>query len=97
MMLNNTETLQNRIDLQLFNVTLQNKETTDMNKRKRCNWLELALSCTFTVGMIGAIYIAPTYKNELQVLVTILVVATIVLTFAVISRNVKILLKNKLK
>lgn len=60
-----------------------------MDKRKRWSWLGFALTILFSLIIIGVIYIAPSCKNELQIIARALLVISIVCAFVIIRKNVK--------
>ena len=66
-----------------------------MKKRNRWNWLGFGFTILFTMIIIGVIYVAPTCKNNLQVIARILFVVTIIVAFAIIRKNVKKVRNNK--
>ena len=61
------------------------------------NWIGIVLIAILAMIIIGVITIAPTCSNELQLIVRLLFVATIVIAFAFIRKKVKKVRNNKFK
>ena len=65
-------------------------------RRKRWNLLGFVASVIVTFGMLGLIIYGQEHKGELEDVLSILVVILVVALFAIISYNVKRIIKNKL-
>ena len=66
-------------------------------RRKRWNLLGFVASIIVTFGMLGLIIYGQEHKGQLEDVLSILVVILVVALFAIISYNVKRIIKNKLK
>ena len=65
-------------------------------RRKRWNLLGFVASVIVTFGMLGLIIYGQEHKGQLEDVLSILVVILVVALFAIISYNVKRIIKNKL-
>ena len=65
-------------------------------RRKRWNLLGFVTSVIVTFGMLGLIIYGQEHKGQLEDVLSILVVILVVALFAIISYNVKRIIKNKL-
>lgn len=65
-------------------------------RRKRWNLLGFVASVIITFGMMGLIIYGQEHKGQLEDVLYILVVILVVALFAIISYNVKRIIKNKL-
>ena len=65
-------------------------------RRKRWNLLGFVASVIVTFGMLGLIIYGQEHKGQLEDVLSILVVILAVALFAIISYNVKRIIKNKL-
>lgn len=65
-------------------------------RRKRWNLLGFVASVIITFGMMGLIIYGQEHKGQLEDVLSILVVILVVALFAIISYNVKRIIKNKL-
>ena len=66
------------------------------NKRKRWNLLGFAISILMTIALVAFILYGKDHKGQLEVVFNILIAFLIVAAFAIITRNVKRICKNKL-
>ena len=66
------------------------------NKRKRWNLLGFAISLLMTIALVAFILYGKDHKGQLEVVFNILIAFLIVAAFAIITRNVKRICKNKL-
>ena len=65
-------------------------------RRKRWNLLGFVASVIVTFGMLDLIIYGQEHKGQLEDVLSILVVILVVALFAIISYNVKRIVKNKL-
>lgn len=65
-------------------------------KRKRWNLLGFIASVFITFAIIGLIIYSQGHKEQIEVVLSILVIFLVIAVFAVIRRNVKEACKNKL-
>lgn len=65
-------------------------------RRKRWNLLGFVASVIVTFGMLDLIIYGQEHKGQLEDVLSILVVILVVALFAIISYNVKRIIKNKL-
>ena len=65
-------------------------------KRKRWNLLGFIASVFITFAIIGLIIYSQGHKEQIEVVLSILVIFLVIAVFAVIRRNVKEECKNKL-
>ena len=65
-------------------------------RRKRWKLLGFVASVIVTFGMLGLIIYGQEHKGQLEDVLSILVVILVVALFAIISYNVKRIIKNKL-
>ena len=66
------------------------------NRRKRWNLLGSAISILMTIALVAFILYGNDHKGQLEVVFNILIAFLIVAAFAIITRNVKRICKNKL-
>lgn len=66
------------------------------NRRRRWNLLGYAISILITIVLVALILYGKDHKGQLEVVFDILAVFIIVAAFAIITRNVKRICKNKL-
>jgi branched-subunit amino acid transport protein len=66
------------------------------NRRKRWNLLGFAISILMTIALVAFILYGKDHKGQLEVVFNILIAFLIVAAFAIITRNVKRICKNKL-
>jgi branched-subunit amino acid transport protein len=66
------------------------------NRRKRWNLLGFAISILMTIALVAFILYGNDHKGQLEVVFNILIAFLIVAAFAIITRNVKRICKNKL-
>ena len=66
------------------------------NRRKRWNLLGFAISILMTIALVAFILYGKDHKGQLEVVFNILISFLIVAAFAIITRNVKRICKNKL-
>lgn len=66
------------------------------NRRKRWNLLGSAISILMTIALVAFILYGKDHKGQLEVVFNILIAFLIVAAFAIITRNVKRICKNKL-
>lgn len=66
------------------------------NRRKRWNLLGFAISLLMTIALVAFILYGKDHKGQLEVVFNILIAFLIVAAFAIITRNVKRICKNKL-
>ena len=60
-----------------------------MERRKRWNLLGFILTIPLVMIILGVIYIAPSYANELKVIDRALLIIVIVGVFAIICKKIK--------
>ena len=66
------------------------------NRRKRWNLLGFAISILMTIALVAFILYGKDHKGQQEVVFNILIAFLIVAAFAIITRNVKRICKNKL-
>lgn len=66
------------------------------NRRKRWFLLGFAISILMTIALVAFILYGKDHKGQLEVVFNILIAFLIVAAFAIITRNVKRMCKNKL-
>ena len=66
------------------------------NRRKRWKLLGFAISILMTIALVAFILYGKDHKGQLEVVFNILIAFLIVAAFAIITRNVKRICKNKL-
>ena len=66
------------------------------NRHKRWNLLGFAISILMTIALVAFILYGKDHKGQLEVVFNILIAFLIVAAFAIITRNVKRICKNKL-
>ena len=66
------------------------------NRRRRWNLLGFAISILMTIALVAFILYGKDHKGQLEVVFNILIAFLIVAAFAIITRNVKRICKNKL-
>ncbi len=66
------------------------------NRRKRWNLLGFAISILMTIALVAFLLYGKDHKGQLEVVFNILIAFLIVAAFAIITRNVKRICKNKL-